>query len=412
MFAVDSLVFDLIFPATARPTPEQVNEGLGGEEVAQSRMIVDIDLDLPQIEAEISPTFLLRKRGERRVWIVDEQAGPLRQSPRSQPIVSRDLRPERERLVAVVEKTGARLGRLGAFGAWGDAVIVGRSARDLRALALLSWALDPTVDLDGRRRATPLSQREFEMKLSSFDKRLDELDDAAILARFPPGTLATRGRKEAPLYVVSVISDRDGSWDVRKSYELEKRVGAVELFSRIPGARQTLIADEPTPRPAAPAAAKAAPGAKPDRAPEPAPPPEPPRPAGPPISAVDDGGRVILRIPGDRLDNEALTALGKRLLDVLAAGDQVTRQQRHALEQSGGGFVAPLAFLSEVFLEGRPLDKKRFLELSQETDGARVLEALLPRVGAVWVVELDGKRWLTSEIGKLDVLRRIVGGWA
>ena len=83
MFPVDSLVFDLIFPATARPTPEQVNAGLGGEDVAQARMIVDIDLDLPQIEAEISPTFLLRRRGERRVWIVDEQGGPLRQNQRT-----------------------------------------------------------------------------------------------------------------------------------------------------------------------------------------------------------------------------------------------------------------------------------------------------------------------------------------
>src|SRR5688500_7811893 len=157
MFPLDSLVMDLIFPATARPTPEQVHDGLGGEEVAAARTIIDVDLDLPQIEAEISPTFLIRRRGERRGFIVDEN--PLRESPRSQPIVARDLRPERERLARTVEKTGARLGRLGAFGAWGDAAIVARSPRDLRALALLSWALDPTVDMDGRRRAAQLNQR-------------------------------------------------------------------------------------------------------------------------------------------------------------------------------------------------------------------------------------------------------------
>ena len=53
MFPLDSLVLDLIFPATARPTPEQVTEGLGGEEVAQSRLMVDVDVDLPQIEFRV-----------------------------------------------------------------------------------------------------------------------------------------------------------------------------------------------------------------------------------------------------------------------------------------------------------------------------------------------------------------------
>jgi hypothetical protein len=376
MFPLDSLVMDLIFPA-------------------QQRAIIDVDLDLPQIEAEISPTFLLRRRGERRIFIVDEQ--PLRQSPRSQPIVARDLRPERERLARTVEKTGARLGRLGAFGAWGDAVVVARSPRDLRAVALLSWALDPTVDLDGRRRASQLGQREFELKLASFDKRLDELDDATILARVPPASLEKRGPREAPIYVVSVLSDRDGSWDVRKSYELEKRLGAVELFSRIPGAKQTIAPAEPEPPPAAAA--------------EPPPAPEPPRPQGPPISAADVGGRVILRIPADRLDSETVTALGKRPLDALAAHDPVGRRERHDIEERGCGFVAPLAFLSEVFVEGKPLDRKRFAEESVEVAGGRALEAHLPRYGAVWVLELDGKRWVTSELGKLDLVLGVIRDW-
>jgi hypothetical protein len=382
MFPLDSLVFDLLFPATARPTPAQVTEGLGGEEVAASRLIIDVDVDLPQIETEVSPTFLLRGRGDRRVFIVDETTAPLRPN-RQQPIVARDLRPERDRLVAVVEKTGARLGRLGTFGTWGDAVVVTRSARDLRALALLSWALDPSIDLEGRRRAQQLGQRELEMKLAAYEKRLDELDDATILARIPPGLLEGRGTPEAPIFVVSVLSDRDGSWDIRKSYELEKRLGAIELFSRIPGARQTL-APEPEPQPAA-------------AAPTPAPAPEPPRPAGPPISAVDLGGRVLLRIPGERLDSETITALGKRHVDALTASDQVSRRDRERIEQAGCAFVAPLAFLSEVFIDGKPLDRRRFAdEASELAPGVRGLEALLPRYGSVRVLDLDGKRWITS----------------
>ncbi len=380
MFPLDSLVFDLLFPATARPTPEQVTDGLGGEDVTKSRMIVDVDLDLPQIETEVSPTFILRKRGDRRVFIVDESVAPLRQS-RTQPIVAKDLRAEKDRLAAVVEKTGARLGRMGTFGTWGDAVIVTRSARDLRAVMLLSWALDPSMDLDGRRRAQPLGQREMELKLASYDKRLDELDDATILGRVPPAQLERRGTKENPLFVVSVLSDRDGSWDIRKSYELEKRLGALELFSRIPGAKQ---APEPEPEP------------------EPVheEPPEPPRPVGPPIHAAEAGGRLILRIPAERLDSELVTALGKRALDVLTPRDEISRRDRDRIEQSGAGFVAPLAFLSEVFIEGKPLDKRRFTDEAQEiAPGVRALEALLPRYGAVRVLEIDGKRWITSETG-------------
>jgi hypothetical protein len=385
MFPRDSLVLDVIFPARARPTAEQVTEGLGGEAVTQSRMIVDIDLDLPQIEAEVSPTFLLRRRGERRVFIVDEASGPLRQSPRTQPIVARDLRPERDRLAAVVEKTGARLGRLGAFGAWGDAVIVARSARDLRAVMLLSWALDPRVDLEGNRRASPLSEQELELKLASFDKRLEEIDDATILSRVPPATLERRGPKDAPLLVVSVLSDRDGSWDVRKSYELEKRVGAIDLFSRIPGARST--------------AAVAA--AEPELEPEPE--PEPPRPAGPPIGSVEIDGRIVLRIPGERLHSETVTALGKRPLDALAQDDPIPRPVRDRIEQTGCGFVAPLEFLSEVFLEGKPLDRRRFEEGATEVaPGVKTLEAHLPRYGGVWVIETAGGRWVTSEVGRVE----------
>lgn len=401
MFAVDTLVFDVILPASARPTPEQVQDGLGGAEAAEARAIIDVDLDLPQLEQEISPTFLLRRRGDRRILIADEAGAPLRPN-RTSPVVARDLRPEKERLASFIEKTGSRMGRMNTFGTWGDAVIVTRSLRELRAIALLGWALDPTMDLDGRRRAGQLSQREFEMKLATFEKRLDELDDATILSRIPPSTVETRGTKEAPIYVVSSLSDRDGSWDIRKSYELEKRLGAVDLFSRIAGARQTIA----VPGAAAAAPAAAAPETKAE------PPPEPPKPKGPPITSVEHGSRVILRIPEGRLDSETVTALGRRAVEALASGDEVNRRDRERMEHDGAGFVAPLAFLSEVFLEGKPLDKKRFTEGAIEVaPGVKVFEAHLPRYGAVWVLETDGKRWVTSEIGKADAVLATVRSW-
>lgn len=389
MLSLDSLIFDIILPSTARPTPEQLVEGLGGEDAAKSRMVLDVDLDAPQLEAEISPTFLIRKRGDRRLLIVGE--GPLRENPRTQAIVAKDLRPEKERLVNVIDKMGARIGRMGAFGTWGDAVIVTRSVRDLRAVLLLGWALDPVTDLEGRRRGQQLSQREFELKLASFEKRLDELDDAAILARVPPAIVEKKGPKGAELFVVSVLSDRDGSWDIRKSYELEKRVGALDLFSRIPGAKQTIVTTDAEPAGAPPAAAAEAPK-------EPPPPPEPPKPVGPPIHAAEVGSRIILIVPPERLDSDTVTALGKRPLDVLTSKDAVSGKQRDHIHQHGAGFIAPLEFLSEVFIEGKPLDKKRFeAEAQTAADGLRTLEAHLPRFGAVRILEQGGKRWITSE---------------
>src|SRR5688572_6636505 len=112
MFAVDAVVHDLIIPPEARPTPELLIEALGGQAVAEKRMVLDPDLDLPQYETELSPTVPLRRRGERRLLVIDEGGGPMRKNPRSEPIVTRDLRPERDRLVALVDKLGARLGRL------------------------------------------------------------------------------------------------------------------------------------------------------------------------------------------------------------------------------------------------------------------------------------------------------------
>jgi hypothetical protein len=432
MFELDSLVLDLVFPASARPTGAQLLEGLGGEEVARSRTVVDVDVDVPQIEMEISPTFMLRRQGERRLYLVDESNAPMRKNPRTDPIVPRDLRPEKERLINLVEKTGARFGRMGAFGTWGDAVWVTRSARDLRALALISWAIDPQTDDSGRRTARPLGENEFRMKLSVYDKRLDELDDATVLLRVPAGCLEQRG----DLIVVSALSDRDGSWDIRKSYEIEKKIAAMDLFARIPGARQSLVtaAGEPAPdlgggtKPAAPASGGGRPGgagaaagtgaaggtgaaSRPGATAVPAAPAataastataapaSPPRPAGPPITAVELDGRLVLKIPAERFDLDAAAALGRHKLDLLTSADQVSGKDRERIHQSGCGFLAPLAFLSEVFIDGKPLDRKRFEAEARPVAGGRALEAHLPRFGPVLVLDLAGKRWVTSEVG-------------
>ena len=66
MFALDSLVLDLIFRADTKLTAQHLIDGLGGEEVLKTRTVVDPDLEMPEYEMEISPTVPLRRRGERR----------------------------------------------------------------------------------------------------------------------------------------------------------------------------------------------------------------------------------------------------------------------------------------------------------------------------------------------------------
>ncbi|MBI4511918.1 MAG: hypothetical protein HY698_19955 [Deltaproteobacteria bacterium] len=386
MLAIDSLVLDVILSAKAPPPSVDVLvAALGGEEVAKERLLVDPDRNLPQYEMEISPTVPLRRRGERRLLVIDEATAPMRTSPRTDPIVPRDLRPERERLIQLVEALGARIGRMNAFGTVGDAVIVTRSARDLRGLMLLGWVLDPTTDLDGRQRATPLSQKEFELKFGSFEKRLEEVSDEVILSRVEPAHLERRG----DLLIVDVLSDIDGSWDIRKSYDLETRVAALDLFARIPGARAVI--QEPAQRPAV------------SKAPAPPPSEEPPSKPSPPIVARELAGRVILVIPEERLDLDTVSGLGQRHVDVLRPFDQVPGPLKDRIHQQGCGFIAPLAFLSEVFLEGKPLDRKRFAaEATEIAPSVRGLTAHLPRFGPVLVVEASGKRYMTSEL-TLDI---------
>ena len=174
MLQADSLVIDLIFEANAELEPAAVLEALGGEEVAVGRQLVDPDMQDPRWELELSPSMPFRQRGERRLMIIDGAAGPT--------IHDTDLRDEKERMIAMCEALDVRAARIFALGNWGNAAICAKSARDLRALCLIAWALDPRIDAEGRQRATPLERPEFEEKLLTYEKRLEELDEKQILA--------------------------------------------------------------------------------------------------------------------------------------------------------------------------------------------------------------------------------------
>ncbi len=411
MLAFDSLVIDLIFQERAELDPDAMLSALGGVEVTSERKIIDVDMQDPRFEMEVSPSIPFRRRGERRLLIVDDRA-PLRENPETDPVVPVDLRPEKERLIAVCEVSPIRVGRISSLGSFADAVIVARSARDLRGVALLPWVLDPTIDVDGKRRATPLGKAEFQTKIDAYHKRLEEIDDQEILADLGPATLTRRGD-----YLVVDVLEADGTWDLRKSFQLEAALSAIERFSLIPGApaQPRGAAPEPAPgasrRPAAGAAPKAKPAPKPEPKPEPE--PEPDLPPPPPIDTAELGDRLVLVFPPDRFEPATAAALGKKDYEgLLQPTDHVPGPLRDRIYRDGAGFVAPLEFFSEVFVDGTPLSRPQFDQSANVVAGdARALEVHCPRYGTAILVDVPGRgRFLSSEVGSPEAVVDLVRG--
>ncbi|HTR55894.1 MAG TPA: hypothetical protein VMJ10_34700 [Kofleriaceae bacterium] len=389
MLQLDSLVTDLIFQASASPDQKALIDGLGGEDVLATKQLLDVDRLDPRAEMELSPSMPFRRRGERRLMLLDEAASSPRKDPQTDPWIKVDLRPLKEQLIKTCQALPIRLGRIFALGSWGDAVLVARDVRDLRAICLLPWALDPQVDVDGKRRATPLSQKEFEAKLLAYEKRLEELDDQQILARLSGVSFERRG----DVVVVDVL-EADGTWDQRKSLAMEQQLGAVDTFSLIPGAPSSNAKKAAEPAKKEPAKA----------APAPAPAPVKAEPKGPPISAKEIDGHVVLVFPAERFDLDVAAALGKRDWDqVVRRSDNLPGVLRDKIQRDGAAWIAPLEFLSEVFVEGKPLTKAEFDKTARQLEGARALDVHFPRFGDVVLLDVPGKgRYVTSLTGSAE----------
>ncbi|HEY3807561.1 MAG TPA: hypothetical protein VGL61_33395 [Kofleriaceae bacterium] len=399
---LDSLVTDLMFQANAAIDQKTLIDGLGGEAMLETKQLLDVDRLDPRQEMELSPSMPFRRRGERRLMIIDDALVTPRQDPQTDPVIKTDLRPAKEALIATCQTLPVRLGRLFVLGSWGDAVLVARSMKDLRAICLLPWALDPQVDQDGKRRATPLSQKEFEAKLMAYEKRLEELDDEQIIARLSGVSFERRG----DLVVVDVL-EADGTWDQRKSLLMEQQLGAWDAFSMIPGAPST--AKPPVAPPANGAGAKpaaAAPAAKPEP-PKAEPKPEP---KGPPIAFKEVDGQIVIVFPQDRFDLDVAAALGKRDWDqVVRRSDNLPGAIRDKIQRDGAAFIAPLEFLSEVFIDGKPLTKQQFEAGATQENGVKSLDVHFPRYGEVVLLEVPGKGRFVSSMPKAAALALVKG---
>jgi hypothetical protein len=394
---LDSLVTDLIFQSSAAIDQKALFDGLGGPEALESKQLLDVDRLDPRAEMELSPSMPFRRRGERRLLVIDDQAITPRPDPAADSWIKNDLRPAKEALIGICQTLPVRMGRLFALGTFGDAVLVARAVRDLRGICLLPWALDPQVDVDGKRRQTPLSQKEFEAKIMAYEKRLEELDDQQIIASLSGVSFERRG----DLVVASVL-EADGTWDQRKSLAMETQLAAVDRFSMIPGAPAQ---PKPSERPAR---SIRQPGeAGPGKA---APPPAKPEPKGPPLDAREVDGKVVLVFPAERFDRDVAAALGKRDWDqVVRRSDNLTGALRDKIQRDGAGWIAPLEFLSEVFVDGKPLSKAELEKTATTADGVRSLEVHFPRFGPVMLFEIAGKGRFVTSLDSAERAAKLVG---
>lgn len=388
--AIDSLVTDLMFQSGDTLDPEMLVDLLGGQDELAKMQVVDPDLQDPRFEMELSPSMPFRRRGERRLMIIDDSVAPMRKDPQTESVISIDLRAAREKLIEVCAKTPVRLGRLFALGGWGDAVWVVRKLRDLRAICLLSWALDPSMDVDGRRRASPLGQAEFEEKLLSYDKRLDELDDDSIRECLEGANI-----EETDELVIVDVLEEDGTWDIEKSLQLEKRIAAIDRFSAIVGARSIGVANVRTPMPVAaeddsgPIEAETATSLTLRKEPIPS------------LRTVRIGQSLLVVFPPQRFDLDVVAQLGKKDWEaILRPEDSIDGSEKDYIYQKGADFVAKIEFLSEVFIEGKPVSKAQFEEgATTSEDGVMSMEVHFPRFGPVLLISRpDGSRFVTSRL--------------
>ena len=70
---------------------------------------------------------------------------------------------------------------------------------------------------------------------------------------------------------------------------------------------------------------------------------------------------------------------------------------RDKIQRDGAAWIAPLEFLSEVFVDGKPLTKQQFEKDARAVDGGRALDVHFPRFGDVVLLEIAGQgRFVTS----------------
>ena len=382
------LVLDLIFSAKAEMDSETFVSAFGGEDALKTYTILDPDTQDPRLEMELSPSYPFRKQHERRLLVIDNDFGALKQNE-NELLVSKDLRTKKKQLLDLCKALPLRFARLFSLGTWGDAVWISKNAKDFRGIALMSWALDPQTDVDGKKRETPLNQNEFETKLQAYEKRIDELDEKAILGNCGPASITRDGE-----HIVIDVLDNDGHWNLGDSSRLEQSMAALESFSMIAGAPSSG-------KPSSKEESKTTPPSSKEKSN----PPLESKQNLTPIEFKEIDGNVLLVIPESRFDLDFAAKLGKKDWEtVLGYLPSISGVQKDLVYRQGLDFLTAIDFFSEVILDGVPLDKKSFLEKANEhSSGIKTMQVRFPRYGEVQLLQNSkNQKWITSNTSSFD----------
>jgi hypothetical protein len=118
----------------------------------------------------------------------------------------------------------------------------------------------------------------------------------------------------------------------------------------------------------------------------------------------------VLVFPAERFDLDVAAALGKRDWDqVVRRSDNLTGPIRDKIQRDGAGWIAPLEFLSEVFVDGKPLTKAEFEKSAAAANGVRSMEVHFPRFGPVMLLELAGKGRFVTSLENAERAAQLVG---
>ncbi len=334
-------------------------------------------------------------------------------------------------LVELTLTCGAHLGALGVGGTFAWGMVLAEDVRWLHGLVLLDWLYNPRISALGELLEDPKGPAvaaEMQAKMAVYSRLWTPERSAAFARRLPQGAL----QQVEHLVALSVLGPNlnfDPRYWQGLSLQLavsEVRALAAEGPSLGPAAQAPVSAAvvgqprvassaprsgsasplSPTPQlatsvaaatagPSALARAQAEAEQRRQGGPAAAPPP-PPRlqPEGPPVTWARLGDRIVARVPDGRLDATALRSLREGNWDCLSRGEQPLPQDAERWIADGAPFITEAPVLSRLFLDGAPLHKGRWDELSTERGGYRVLECQLPRVApvlAIWVPESEGR---------------------
>jgi hypothetical protein len=350
-------------------------------------------------------------------------------------------------LVEMALTCGAQLAALGVGGTYAWGMVVAEDPRWLHGLVLLDWLHNPRVSSTGEliedQQAVPgpAATAELQAKLAVFRRLWTPERSLAFARRLPQGAL----QQVEHLLALSVLGP-NLSFDPRYWQGLALQLAVTEVRSLAaeattagptppapgrgsapppgPGAGRS-----PTSPPAAPPAAGRAAASATTAAPAPAGPSalarahadaerrrqdgsSAPAPAvvevpvsGPMVRWERVEGRLFLVAPEGRLDTAAIRALREGNLDALTRAE---RPDAEAIEQwtsEGAHFATEVPVLSRLFVDGAPMHRGRWDELSRVTDLGTTVECQLPRVSpvlALLVPEAEGRPrriLITSDLG-------------